>query len=59
MLAALGGGDHTKVLGTDPLHWELICTEFSDAFEKPSTPPERAIKHEIDLLPDSIPHAKR
>ena len=59
VLAELGGGDSTKVPGTDPSHWELICSEFSDVFEKPGTPPERAIKHEIDLLPDSVPPAKR
>ena len=58
VLTALGGGDSTKVPGTDPSHWELICSEFSDALEKPSTPPERAIKYKIDLLPDSIPHAE-
>ena len=59
LLAVLGGGDSTKVPGTDPSHWELIYSEFSDVFEKPGTPPERAIKHEIDLLPDSVPPAKR
>ena len=53
------GGDSTKVPGTDLSRWELICNEFSDAFEKPGTPPERAIKYEIDLLPDTVPPAKR
>ena len=38
LLVALGGGDSTKVLGTDLLHWELICSEFSGVFEKPGTP---------------------
>ena len=52
------GRDSTKVLGIDPLHWELICSEFSDVFEKPGTPSERAIKHKINLLPDSILSAK-
>ena len=59
MLAALGKRDSTKVLGTDPSHWEQIYGEFSDAFEQPGTPPRRAIKHEINLLPDSEPLAKR
>ena len=59
MLTVLGGGDSPKVLGTDPSHWELICHKFVDVFKKPSTPPERAIKHDIDLLPDSAPPAKR
>ena len=43
-------------------YWSLragICSEFSDVFEKPGTPPERAIKNKIDLLPDSVPPAKR
>ena len=59
VLAAFGGGDSTKVPGTDPSHWELICSEFSDIFEKPGTPPERFIKHVIDLLLDSVLSAKR
>ena len=29
----------------------------SDVFEPPGTPPDRAIKHGIDLLPDSVPPA--
>ena len=33
LLAMLGGKDSTKVPGTDYSHWELICSEFSDAFE--------------------------
>ena len=55
----MGEGDNTKVPGTEPSHWELICSEFSDIFEKPGTPPERAIKHEIDLLPDTVLPAMR
>ena len=55
----LGGGDSIKVPGTNPSHWELICSKFSDVFEKSGTPPERAIKYEIDLLPDSVPPAKK
>ena len=43
VLATLVEGDGTKVAGSDPLDWELICGEFSDVFEKPDTPPERAI----------------
>ena len=54
-----GGENSTKVLGTNPSHWKLICSEFSDAFEEPGTPHERVIKHEIDLLADSIPRDKR
>ena len=59
MLLALGEGYSTKLLGTDPSHWDLICSEFSDVFEKPRTSPERAIKHEINLLPNSVLPAKR
>ena len=55
----MGGGDSTKVLDIDPSHRELICSVFSNGFEEPGTPPERAIKYEIDLLPDSVPPAKR
>ena len=58
VLAVLGGGDSTKLPGTDPLYWELICSKFTDVFEKPGTTPEKAIKHEIDLLPDFVPHAE-
>ena len=43
VLAALGGGESTKVPVKEPLHWELICSECSDAFESPGTPPENTI----------------
>ena len=59
VLAVLGRGDVTKVPGADPSCWELIYSEFSNFFEKQGTPPERAINHEIDLPPDSVPPAKR
>ena len=59
MLAALGGGDSTKVTGTDPTHWEQICSEFSNDFKQLGTPPERAIKCKINLLSDSVPPANR
>ena len=59
LLAALGGGDSTKIQGTNPSCWEIVCSEFSDILENPGTLPERSIKHEIDLLPDSIPDAKK
>ena len=59
MLEALGGEDSTKVPGTDTSHGELMCSEFSDILKNPGTPPERGMKHEIDLLPDSVPAAKR
>ena len=55
-VGSLGGGDSTKVPGTDPSHKELIGSEFTDISEKPGTPPEIAIKHEIDLLPESVHH---
>ena len=48
------GGNSTKVPGTDPSHWDLICSEFRDVFEKLGFPPERAIKYLIDFLPDSV-----
>ena len=50
VLAMLGGVDSTKISSTDPSHWELICSDFSDGFKNPSTSPEIAIKHEIDCL---------
>ena len=59
VLVALGGGDSTKVPGIDPSRGLLIFSEFSNVFEKPGTPSERAIKHEIDMLPDSVQPAKR
>ena len=34
-------------------------SKFSDVFEKPGTPPNRAFKLEIDLLLKSVPPAKR
>ena len=59
VLTVLGGGDSTKVPSTDPSHWELICSVFSDIFENPGIPPKRAFKHKIDLLPDSVLPAER
>ena len=59
VLAVLGGEDSTKVPGTEPICWELICSEFSDFFEKPGNLPKRAIKHKINFLPESVPPAKR
>ena len=59
MLAALGEMDNTKVAGTDPSHWEFICSELNDIFEQPKAPLERAIKHKIDLPLDSVALAKR
>ena len=35
-----------------------ICNELSDVFENLGTPPDRAKKYVIDLLPDSVPYAK-
>ena len=32
VLAALGVGDSTKALCTDPSCWELTCSKFSDNF---------------------------
>ena len=59
MFVVLGGRDSTKVLSIDLLHGELICCEFKDVNEWPSNPPERGIKLEIDLLPNSVPPSKR
>ena len=59
VLLSLGGENSTNILGIDPSHWELICSGFSGVFEKPSTPPERAIKFKIDFLPDSVLPTKR
>ena len=54
VFATLWGGDNTKVFGTNSLSWESICNEFSEVFEKPNSPLERAIKHDIDFLPDFV-----
>ena len=59
VLVELEERDSTKVPFTNPSQWELICSEFHDIFEKPSTPSERAIEYKIDLLPYSVPPAKR
>ena len=59
VLAILEGGNSVKLLGTDLSYWEQICNEFSEVFEKPGTLPERAIKKDIGLLPDSVPPDKR
>ena len=59
VLAALNGEDNTKIPGTDLSHCGLICSELSDVFEKPGTLPERAIKHETDLLPGFVQPTKR
>ena len=55
----LGGGDSTKVPGTDPSCWKQIYYEFGDIYEQPGTPPKRLIKYKVTLLPDSVPLAKR
>ena len=59
MLVALGGGDSTKALCTDPSYWELICSKSSNVFEPPGTPSDIAIKYIIDLLLDYIHSAKK
>ena len=59
VLAVLWEGDSNKVPGTDSSYCDQIYSEFSDIFEQPGTPPERAIRHKIDLLLDSILPAKR
>ena len=57
VLAALR--DSIKVPNSDPLYWELICSELSNVLEKSGTPPERNINHKIDLMPNSVTPAKR
>ena len=32
VLAMLGEGDNTKVPDADPLHWKLLCSNYSDVF---------------------------
>ena len=64
VLSSVGGrGQYqgTRYFGTLIPHigGKLICSEFNNVFEKPCISPEKAIKHEIDLLPDSVPPAKR
>ena len=38
LLVVLGERDSTKVPGNDPLCWELICSKFSNIFQKPALP---------------------
>ena len=59
VLAVYWGGDSTKLPGIDPLYWNSICREFSDVFEQLGAAPERAVKHQIDFLPDCVPPAER
>ena len=54
----LEGGGSTKVPGTDLSFRELICSKFGDICEKLGTPPRRAIKRDVNLLPDSVPPTK-
>ena len=59
-VSSIGGGEgSTKVLDTDPLCCKQICSGFCDVFQPPDTPPERAIKHKIDLLPNYVLTAKK
>ena len=58
VVVALGAGDSTKVLHTDPSCWELIYSVLSEIFEKLGTSLEIAIKHVIELLPDSYHQLK-
>ena len=44
--------------GIDHSYWELIFSEFTDVFENPSPLPGRAIKHKINLLPDTVQTTK-
>ena len=59
VLAALGEGDSTKVLGTDLSHWELTyAVGLVMFFRSQALPLREPCKNEIDLLPDSVPPAK-
>ena len=59
VLEVLGRRDNINILAIDPSYWELTCSEFSDIFEKPGPHLERAMKHKTNLLPDSVPPAKK
>ena len=58
LLGSIGWKGQTKILCIDPSCLQLICSEFSDVLEKPGISPEKAIKHEIDLLLYSVLPAK-
>ena len=48
----------TREVGPDmvpPSHWSNLVTEYSDVFEPPGMPVERAINHKIELEPDATP----
>ena len=34
-----------------PIHWDLFCNDFADAFEPPGFPVKHNIKHDVELLP--------
>ena len=39
--------------------WDKLCEKFPKVFAEPGTPPERAVKHKIDILEGSKPPAHR
>ena len=50
VLAALGVGESTKVLGSELLHWERIYSELIAVLKPLSTPYERPIKHNTQKI---------
>ena len=42
-----------------PSRWDMLCDQFPQLFAEPGTPPERDVKHAVDILPDSKPPAQR
>ena len=46
-------------LCSQPPHWSNLVTEYSDVFEPPGMPVERAINHKIELEPGATPPYRR
>ena len=42
-----------------PARWSNLVTEYSDVFEPPGMPVERAIDHKIELEPGATPPYRR
>ena len=42
-----------------PSSWSNLVTEYSDVFEPPGMPVERAINHQIELEPGATPPYRR
>ena len=48
-------GEAEVTAGAKPSRWSNLVTEYSDVFEPPGMPVERAIDHKIELKPGATP----